>query len=76
MSKKKPEVVVEFYRYKHTLAEKTARFEFTTDEPEYLEIRGGSAEEINEKVQKLRDENDVLQYTPWSFLRIVSLEVI
>ena len=69
------EIVMTFYRFKHALIEKTARFEITSDEPEFVEVCGNSVDEINEKVQHMRDNNDLVKYTPWRFVRLDSVEV-
>jgi len=44
--------------------------------PQYIQIRSHSAKGINAEVQMLRDGNDVVKFTPWSFVRLDSVEVV
>lgn len=46
------------------------------DYPQYAQIRGKSASEINETVQSMRLNNEMDKFTPWRFVRLDSVEVI
>lgn len=46
------------------------------DYPQYAQIRGKTASEINETVQGMRLNNDMVKYTPWQFVRLDSVEVV
>ena len=44
--------------------------------PQYAQIRGTSVKNINAEVQTLRDSNEINKWTPWTFVRVDSVEVI
>ena len=45
-------------------------------EPQFVTVRGVGALGINAEVQRLRDHNDLGKWTPWSFARVDSMEVV
>lgn len=44
--------------------------------PQYAQIRGKDAAEINQTVAGMRLNNDMVKYTPWQFVRLDSVEVV
>lgn len=64
------EIVMTFYRYRVDENYKPVGY------PQYAQIRGNGAKSINAEVQMLRDGNEMNKYTPWSFARVDSVEVV
>lgn len=50
--------------------------ELVGDNPQYAQIRGKTATEINQTVAGMRLNNDVVKFTPWQFVRLDSVEVV
>lgn len=45
-------------------------------DPQYAQIRGKDATEINQTVAGMRLNNDMVKFTPWQFVRLDSVEVV